>query len=247
MALVGLALLGLLTLCGVPRAWGLGAAAAGVIAYSVLCQPGASVVRATLVGLLALGTQAAGRPGRSGYPLIVTFAAMIAWEPRAISDPGLVLSFSAVVGILLFATPLRTWLGRWMPDPLALSLAVTAAATLATAPASGAFFGQVSLVGLASNLAAVPLAGVVLVCGLVGALAGLAWAPLAVVPLAIAAGGAHLLVVIADRCAALPAAAVSGRAAGLLGIALAGIWVVGRVASGHAAFRRVATGLRNLR
>ena len=128
------------------------------------------MVRATLVGLLALWAMAAGRPARSAYPLLVAFGAMIAWTPRSISDPGLILSFSAVVGILVLAEPLRRALVRVVPAPVAVALAVSAAATLATAPASALIFGQVSLVGLVANLVAVPVAGIVLVAGLTGAL-----------------------------------------------------------------------------
>ena len=169
-ALVGLVVMGALTAAGAGRVWAIGAGAGAVVAYALLCQPGASVVRATVVGLLSLWAMGAGRPARSAYPLLLAFGGMIAWSPRSLDDPGLILSFSAVVGILVLATPLRRAGAQWIHPPVATALAITAAATLATAPASALLFGQVSLVGLAANLVAVPVAGIVLVTGLAGAL-----------------------------------------------------------------------------
>lgn len=246
-ALVGLAVMGTLVALGAARAWSIGVGALAVLAYALLCQPGASVVRATLVGLLALWAMAAGRPARSAYPLLVAFGAMIAWTPRSISDPGLILSFSAVVGILVLAEPLRRALVRVVPAPVAVALAVSAAATLATAPASALIFGQVSLVGLVANLVAVPVAGIVLVAGLTGALTACVAPAAGALPLAAAGGGAHVLVLIADAASGVPVATVGPREALGLGAAAAALWAMWRVGSGHAAGRRPQARVRDLR
>lgn len=234
-ALIGVVVLAALRRSGATRGVALVIAAAGVVAYAALCQPGASVMRATMVGLLALGACASGRVRRSGYPLIVTFSAMVAWSPRSLWDPGLILSFSAVIGILLLSGPIARRLRPTLPQGLALAVAVTAAATLATAPATLGLFGQLSLVGLATNLVAVPLAAVVLVAGLIGAGLGAVAPPLGLLPLAVAAGGAHLLIVMADGAAALPGATASPGSVALLAMAAGVAWAMHRVRSRRAA------------
>lgn len=246
-ALVGVAVVWALTSAGVSRWAVLWAAAASVLFYAALCQPGASVVRAAAVGLLALVAYGAGRPALSVHMTLLAFAGIVLWSPLTIGDPGFILSFSAVAGILALGGPLTSALTRVMAGPLAAGVAVSAAATLATAPASALIFGRVSVVGVVINLAAVPVAGVVLVAGLVGAVAGMVWSPLGAPALAVAAGGAHVLVWLAQAGAAVPFATVPAPIAlGLMALG-AGAWVVVRVRSGRGLVRRIAARLRDLR
>ncbi len=240
-ALVGLAVLGAALAVGWGRGAALGCAAGAVVVYALLCPPGASVARATVTGLLVLAAQMAGRRRAVGYPVVLTFAGLVAWQPRMLSDPGFVLSFSAVVGILVLTGPITRRLQPWTGRPVAMALAVTAAATTATAPASLALFGQVSVVGLLVNLAAVPLAGVVLLCGLGGALAALAWPPAGDLPLSVAAGGAHVLVRLSDVAAGLPFATVGPRGALVTAALAAGVWAMARGVGSRGAARRVTS------
>ena len=61
-------------------------------------------------------------------------------NPRACGDPGWQLSFAAVAGILTLAPSLRRPLGP-LPRPLAEGIAITLAATVATAPLMAHHFG----------------------------------------------------------------------------------------------------------
>lgn len=207
-ALVALAVMAALSAAGAGRMPVLGVAAAAVVSYGFLCQPGPSVARATIVGLVAIAAEMLARPHLRWHVLLVALVALLAWQPRAVGDPGLLLSFSAVAGILLLARPLAAGLEGRLPRPLALGVAVGASATAATLPVAAALFGRVSLVGLPATLVAVPLAAVVLVTGLAGAAAASVAPGLGDPLLLVAAGGAEGLRLLAHTAAAIPGAAV---------------------------------------
>ncbi len=94
-------------------------------------------------------------------------------EPDQVRSPGFLLSFGAVAGMLTM-TP---WLLRWVPPDLpwpvvwlARGVAATLGAQLGTLPVTAWLFQEVAPMGVAANLFAGPLLGVVAVPG---ALAGL--------------------------------------------------------------------------
>src|SRR5204863_278875 len=81
----------------------------------------------------------AARPASRSYALLLAAAVTLAVNPRAAADAGWQLSFAALVGILSVGPPLRRLLMaplRSVPagQALAEGMALTLAATLATAP-----------------------------------------------------------------------------------------------------------------
>ena len=110
-----------------------------IAVYVPLAGGGASIQRAGAMGAAAIVATLAGRPASRVYALLLAVAATLALNPRASADVGWQLSFAAVVGIFVLVAPLRGLLltrlgdGGWR-RALADGLAVTVAATLATAP-----------------------------------------------------------------------------------------------------------------
>ena len=220
-AVVALAVLAALRAVGVGRRAAVAAAAAVLIAYCLACQGGPSVARAGVVG--GLGALAELRSGerQRWYLLLAGLAGILAVQPRAIGDPGLQLSFAAVIGLFVIAPPLGRWARGWLPDRVADLAGLAAGASLATAPVVVWHFGRLSLAGLALNVVAVPVAGPVVVVALAGLAAG-ALVPAAGVALAWAAGwGAASLLALARLATALPGAAVDLPPAAALPLALA--------------------------
>jgi competence protein ComEC len=204
-AVAALAMLGAL---GLRRRAAVGGAAAVMAAYCLACEGGASVTRAGLVGGLGLAAELRSAPRERWYLLLAGLAALLAHQPRAIGDPGLQLSFAAVVGLFAIAPPLAAWFRGWVPARVADLAAMAGAAGLATAPVLVWQFGRLSLAGLALNVVAVPLAAPVVVLALLGLAAG-ALVPAAGAALAWAAGlGAAALLGAARAAAAIPGAAV---------------------------------------
>lgn len=207
-ALIGICAMAVMQALGASRAVGLSAAGGAVAGYAAICQPGASVGRAAVAALAVLAAEAWSRPHLRWHVLVLALIVLLAWQPRAVTDPGLLLSFAAVAGILALMPLLQEVLRGRMPDPLAAALAVSGAASLATAPVLVLLFGELSLAGLVANLAAVPLAGVVLIAALAG-IAADALVPWGAGPaLMVAGGGAQVLLVLARLAASVPGASV---------------------------------------
>jgi competence protein ComEC len=129
----------------------------GLIAvYVPLAGAGPSLQRAGVMGAAGLVALAAGRAGSRWYALELAAVATLALNPRVSGDSGWQLSFAAVGGILLVAPAIQSTL-RGLPRALGEGIALTLAATLATAPLIAHDFGSVSLAGLAANVVALPL------------------------------------------------------------------------------------------
>src|SRR5262249_44561571 len=77
---------------------------------------------------------------------------------------------------------------RWLPGPLAEGAAITAAATLATAPLLAHYFGSVQLVALPANLLALPAVAPIMWLGIVQAALGMLGGP----ALAVASALGHI-------------------------------------------------------
>lgn len=139
--------------------------------YVPLCGAQASVVRAGVMGLAGLVAMLASRPSSRLYALLLGAIAVLAWNPRWTADVGSQLSFAAVAGIMAFARPVATRLGRW-PSWAAEALAMTVGATIATAPLMAYHFGVVSIVSPAANVIGAPLMGPIVWLGSLAAAIG---------------------------------------------------------------------------
>ena len=166
----------LLAAAGMAPAGRVAVTVALIALYVPLAGAGPSLQRAGVMGAASLVALAAARPASRWYALLLAACTTLAVNPRAIADPGWQLSFAAVAGILLLAPPVRDALGG-LPRPLAEGVAITAAATVATAPLLAHHFGTLSLAGLPANVLALPLVAPIMWLGLLrvalGQVAGL--------------------------------------------------------------------------
>ena len=146
----------------------------GLIAlYVPLAGGGPSIQRAGVMGAATTVAALAGRPASRWYALLLAAAVTLALNPRASADPGWQLSFAAVAAIALLAPGLRRRLrARRVPSRLAEAAAVSAAATLGTAPLIALHFSQLSLVSLPANLLAAPAVAPIMWLGMLAAAVG---------------------------------------------------------------------------
>jgi competence protein ComEC len=147
----------------------------GLIAvYVPLAGSGPSIQRSGIMGAVGLLATLQGRRTSRLYALAVAAVVTMAIDPGVASNVGWQLSFAAVLGILLLASPIREWLivrvGRssWR-RALAEGIAVTVAATLATAPLIAYVFEEISLTSLAANVLALPAVAPAMWLGMVSA------------------------------------------------------------------------------
>jgi competence protein ComEC len=207
-AIVAFAVLAALRGAGVGRRASVGAAGVVLVAYCLACDGGASVARAGIVGALGLTAELGSRARDRWHLLLAGLVALVLHQPRAVGDPGLQLSFAAVVGILAVAPPVAAVLRGWMSGRVADLAGQAAGATLATAPVVIWHFGTLSLAGLVVNVVAVPLAAPVVILALCGIGLAVVLPPAAVAAGWLAGVGAGALIGVARIAAAAPAATV---------------------------------------
>jgi competence protein ComEC len=132
-----------------------------IAVYVPVAGAGPSIQRAGVMGALGLMATLSGRRSSRLYALALAAIVTLAIDPGVATDIGWQLSFAAVLGILLLATPLRERIvarlghGPWR-RALAEGVAVTVAATLATAPLIAFHFETVSTTTLVANVLALP-------------------------------------------------------------------------------------------
>ena len=150
----------------------------GLIAvYVPLAGAGPSIQRAGIMGGLGVLASLRGRRASRFYALLLAAVVLLAIEPGIAADVGWQLSFAAVLGILLLAAPLRAAIaarigrGGWR-RALADGVALTVAATLATAPLIAFYFEAVSTMTLLANLLALPAVAPAMWLGMLAAAAG---------------------------------------------------------------------------
>jgi competence protein ComEC len=219
------AVLGLARWVGV-RGYGLPAFGVSAVAgFVLLARPEPSVVRAAVMGTVALvGLTAAGR--RRGVPtLAAAVLVLLLVDPWLGTDAGFALSVLATAGILLLAPAWRDAM-PWAPRPLAEALAVPLAAQVACVPVIVVVAAQASLASIPANILVAPAVAPATVLGAAAAVvstvspqvaSGLGW--LAGLP-------ATWIVVVARHGADLPGAVV-GWPGGASGVLLAAGLTVG--------------------
>jgi competence protein ComEC len=176
-ALLALLAMPLLAALGIPLrmrlVWVLGL----IAVYVPLAGAGPSIQRAGIMGALSLLATLAGRRASRFYALALAAAILLAIEPGIAADIGWQLSFAAVLGILLLAGPLRRAIARrigargWRRT-LGEGVAMTVAATVATAPLIAFHFEEVSTTTLFANLLALPAVAPAMWLGMLAATAG---------------------------------------------------------------------------
>ncbi|MGB3635945.1 MAG: ComEC/Rec2 family competence protein, partial [Rubrobacteraceae bacterium] len=138
-----------------------------------------SAVRAGVVATLVLAATLLGRQVSPLHFMTTMLAAVLAYNPDLVYSTGFQLSVAAVFGILLLRKPLKSFLEGSIfrplfnpPETLMNLLSISLAAQIATAPIIASTFGEVSVIGVLTNLVAVPLSGPILTLGLLGSVTG---------------------------------------------------------------------------
>jgi competence protein ComEC len=146
--------------------------------YILLAGAPPSAIRAGVVATFVLAARLLGRQISALHFMTTMLAAVLAYNPLLVYSTGFQLSVAAVFGILLLRKPLKSLVEITLlrpfkkPEPVSNLLSVSLAAQVATAPIVAASFDEVSVIGVLTNLVAVPLSGPILTLGLIGSVAG---------------------------------------------------------------------------
>ena len=147
----------------------------GIVVYTLLVGATPSVVRAAIMGGLAIFARQLGRRQNGLNTLAVTAAVMAVFNPHILWDVGFQLSFAATLGLVLYAQPLQDWLTGLLARRLPLETArkisalvsifmlFTLAAQLTTLPIMAYQFRRISLVSVIANPFVLPVQPAVMV------------------------------------------------------------------------------------
>lgn len=204
-----------------------------------------SAMRAWVMAVaLGLGW-AMGRGARAFQGLALAAAVMLVADPSVARDPGFLLSYAAVSGLILHAAPLTEWADRrWRPwrfiPPDALPLwkrfalarkravigagAATLAAGCAGMPLTDSLFGRVSWVGLVANPLLIPLSAPAVLAGFVSSALGAAG-------LGFLAGPFNLAAALCLRATAWLAHVAAGVPGGSSATPVRPLWATGAAAA----------------
>ncbi|HMA26515.1 MAG TPA: ComEC/Rec2 family competence protein, partial [Solirubrobacterales bacterium] len=145
--------------------------------YVPVTGAGPSIQRAGVMGAAGLIAALADRPRSRWYAVLLAAAVTLVINPRADGDVGWQLSFAAVVGILLWSGRLANALSGYaargsVRRAVVEGIAVTVAATVATAPLMAEAFDQFSPAALPANVLALPAVAPAMWLGMLAGIAG---------------------------------------------------------------------------
>ncbi|BEK86172.1 ComEC/Rec2 family competence protein [Nocardia seriolae] len=223
--LLGAVLVSMRALTVDPR---IGAVAAGaaLVMFVILARPSPSVLRAAVMGAVALLALCTGRRKQALPALCAAVIGLLAWSPGLAVDAGFALSGLATAGLIVLAPGWSDWLRAhgWWRIP-ADSLAVAAAAFVVTTPLVIAVTGHLSLVAIAVNMLVEPVIAPITILGAIGALLACLWSPIATAVMHCTAPPLWWLLTVSDRAAALGASISlpTGLRSGLVAAVLCGL------------------------
>jgi competence protein ComEC len=184
-------------------------AAVVLVAFVVVVQPTASVLRAAVMGAIALAGMVTSRRRQAIPALSATVLIVLGVAPHLAVDVGFALSVLATGALVVIAPAWSRWLvHRGCPTPLAQGLAVACAAHLVTAPLIAGISGRLSLVAVGANLAAAPAIAPITVLGSAAAALCPLWQPGAQMLVRFTGPELWWVVHVARWAAAVPAATV---------------------------------------
>lgn len=135
-------------------------AAAGLLGFTVVVGPDASVQRAAVMAAVVLVSNFGGKKAVALPALGTAMIVLLIADPWQALQPGFALSVAATAGILLLAPPIRRGLDRipYLPQWIALPVAIALAAQLACGPLLLLLRPGIPAAGVLANVLAAPAA-----------------------------------------------------------------------------------------
>ena len=157
--------------------WQMSIGTAVLLLYIGLTGLEAAVLRAGVMGFVALLAMVAERKVKPIGSILFAATLLLVWNPLLIWDVGFQLSFLATLGLIVTVPVLTKWLD-WLPSVIAPLFAVPIAAYLWTLPLQLFVFGVVSPYSIGINILSSPLVALISIGGMISAVLALVYPPL---------------------------------------------------------------------
>lgn len=204
-------------------------ASIALVAFVVVVQPTASVLRAAIMGAVTLLAVVSHRRRQAIPALAATILVVLIGWPEMAVDVGFALSVSATAALVLIAPAWSAALvaRRW-PKPIADAVCVAVAAQLITAPLVAGISGAFSIVAVFANLAVTIVIAPITVLGTAAAAVCGAWPDAAGLLIRFTGPQLWWLLRVADWAASVPGAALPVPS-GLAGVVFVAATVVASI------------------
>lgn len=146
----------------------------GILFYAFLAGFEASILRASIMGIIAFSALILGKQQYSFYALLLTGFIMLILQPKFLFDIGFQLSFASTLGILYIPLLFKRWKNVFSGD-----LLTTISAQAATLPILLANFGTYSLWSVLVNALVLWTIPVLMILGGMAAIVAFIFAPMA--------------------------------------------------------------------
>ncbi|MFV1858729.1 MAG: ComEC/Rec2 family competence protein [Anaerolineales bacterium] len=196
------------------------AAAITIALYTILVGADAAVVRAAIMGGLALFARFLGRATLALASLAAASIVMTLASPYVLWDVGFQLSFAATLGLVLYAEPIKErfvrFTSRWiqteqakrLSGPVGEFILFTFAAQITTLPLTAYHFQRLSLISFIANPIVLPAQPPLMILGGMAMLAGMIWLPLGQLIAWLAWPFPAFTIRVVDLLAKVPSAAI---------------------------------------
>lgn len=168
----------------VDRRLGVLLSALGLAAFVVLARPSPTVMRAAVMGAVAVLAMMTGRRRNALPALCAAVIGLLGWWPSLALDAGFAMSVFATGGLILLSPGWTHWLEQrgWHHGP-AEAVGVATAAFLCTTPVIVAMTGHVGVLAILANVLVEPTVAPITVLGTGAAVLCCCWIPAAEVVL----------------------------------------------------------------
>jgi competence protein ComEC len=219
-----------------------GLAALVLVAFVIVVQPSASVLRAAVMGAITLLAVVSHRRRQAIPVLSACVIVLMVAAPELAVDVGFALSVSATAALVVIAPVWsRRLQERGWPKPLAAAVSVAVAAQLVTAPLVAGISGTLSVVSVLANLAVAAVIPPITIVGTAAAALCPLWPAGGQLLLRFTGPELWWLLRVAHWAAAVPGASVDVPA-GLLGVVCVAAAGIAAVVAWRWRWVRIATG-----
>ena len=137
--------------------------------FVILARPEPSVLRAAVMGTIALIAIVRGGLSRSLAALSAAVMVLLVIDPLLSVQLGFVLSVVATAGLIVVSPWFTQRLTRWMPLRVAQAIGIAVGAQLVVSPVLAAISGRIEPIAIVANVLAEPAVAPATVCGFIAA------------------------------------------------------------------------------
>ena len=158
------------------RQWAIILSVTGILFYDCLAGFQASIVRASVMAIIAFSAQILGKQRDGLYALCLTALVMLFWQPNYLTDIGFQLSFAATLGILVIPRFLKRF-----ENGITSDLITTISAQITTLPILVSGFGVYSLWSIVVNALVLWTVPILMILGGLAAILAFVFKPLVII------------------------------------------------------------------